>query len=382
MGPEKPESTSSAQVPHGDQPLGRRGPRLRRRAEHHQGDGQSQPLTVVENAPAFKVVVLNDADRLSKDAQHGLRRTMERYQQTCRIFLVAENAAYLIEPLRSRCLIVRVPRLGDEAMRRMLRGVAAAECPAVDETAVEQAVGLARGNARTAIMALQAGCRGGAALQDWREFLDRNFVDLIARRTSFALEDLQGFRSRLYEVLISCVSPDEVFCRIAEGLGCGFTGARSSASTSSGRPAGTSSRAGRATRRSSTWRPSSSARASSSPRTQKTPPRPQERGPGRGSEGAGMKNTVDAASQTTLGPLCPQERETEGTHPPPMPKKRRLVQSRDCHTLAGFEGDWPQRTDVHCWHCAHGFDSFPVGIPLAKRDGVYTLQGVYCSQRA
>ena len=62
-----------------------------------------------------------------------------------------------------------------------------------------------------------------------------------------------------------------------------------------------------------------------------------------------------------------------------MPKKQRLVQSRDCHTLAGFEGDWPQRTDVHCWHCAHGFDSFPVGIPLAKRDGVYTLQGVYCS---
>ena len=60
--------------------------------------------------------------------------------------------------------------------------------------------------------------RGAGALQDWREFLDRNFVDPIARRTSFALEDLQGFRSRLYEVLISCVSPDEVFCRIAEGL--------------------------------------------------------------------------------------------------------------------------------------------------------------------
>ena len=92
-----------------------------------------------------------------------------------------------------------------------------------------------------------------------------------------------------------------------------------------------------------------------------------------------MKNTVDAASQTTLGPPARRSRPNLGTHPPPMPKKQRLVQSRDRHTLAGFEGDWPQRTDVHRWHCAHGFDSFPVGIPPAKRDGVYTLQGVYCS---
>ena len=62
-----------------------------------------------------------------------------------------------------------------------------------------------------------------------------------------------------------------------------------------------------------------------------------------------------------------------------MPKKQRLVQSRDFHPVRGFEGAWPARTDVHCWHCAHGFDGPPVGIPVGRRDGVYELHGVYCS---
>jgi replication factor C subunit 3/5 len=61
-------------------------------------------------APAseIKIVVLNQVDRLSKQAQAALRRTMEKYTATCRLILCCDSPSKLIAPLRSRCLGVRV----------------------------------------------------------------------------------------------------------------------------------------------------------------------------------------------------------------------------------------------------------------------------------
>lgn len=88
-------------------------------------------------------------------------------------------------------------------------------------------------------------------------------------------------------------------------------------------------------------------------------------------------NTTDASSQTTDDLLC---HDTTAPQQLPMPRKKRLVHSSDYHILRGFEDAWPQRTNVHCWHCAHGFDTPPIGIPVHKPDGApYELYGVFCS---
>ena len=56
----------------------------------------------------FKVVVINEAEYLTRDAQAALRRTMEKYSPNLRLILVANSTANIIAPIKSRTLLVRV----------------------------------------------------------------------------------------------------------------------------------------------------------------------------------------------------------------------------------------------------------------------------------
>jgi replication factor C subunit 3/5 len=62
----------------------------------------------------IKVVVLNQVDKLSRQAQAALRRTMEKYAASCRLILCCDSPSKLIAPLRSRCLGIRVGAPSEE----------------------------------------------------------------------------------------------------------------------------------------------------------------------------------------------------------------------------------------------------------------------------
>jgi replication factor C subunit 3/5 len=74
-----------------------------------QNYAKSELLNIFKTQKLFKVVVINKIDNLSYLAQASLRRTMEKYSNTCKFILICDQLSKIIEPLRSRCLMIRVP---------------------------------------------------------------------------------------------------------------------------------------------------------------------------------------------------------------------------------------------------------------------------------
>ena len=74
-----------------------------------------------ESRTLFPVVILTEVDRLSRDAQHALRRTMEKYMQSCRLILVCNSTTKVIPAIRSRCLGIRVPAPSTTEIVRLIR---------------------------------------------------------------------------------------------------------------------------------------------------------------------------------------------------------------------------------------------------------------------
>ena len=66
-------------------------------------------LNIFKNKKLFKIVVINKIDNLSNTAQASLRRTMEKYADSCKFIFICDQLSKMIEPLRSRCIEVRIP---------------------------------------------------------------------------------------------------------------------------------------------------------------------------------------------------------------------------------------------------------------------------------
>ncbi|KAJ1998474.1 Subunit of heteropentameric Replication factor C (RF-C), partial [Coemansia thaxteri] len=110
-------------------------------------------------SPPYKIVILDEADSMTPDAQAALRRIIEKYSRITRFCLVCNYVSRIIEPLASRCTKFRFKSLPrDQAVARVGE-VARLESVNCSEGAVEALVDCAEGDLRRAIMSLQSAAR-------------------------------------------------------------------------------------------------------------------------------------------------------------------------------------------------------------------------------
>ena len=106
--------------------------------------------------PGFKIVILDEADAMTQDAQNALRRTMEVYSHSTRFCLVCNYVSRIIEPLASRCAKFRFRAVPAPCVVARLAHVAQCEGFAVPPPVLERLAAVSRGDLRKAITSLQA----------------------------------------------------------------------------------------------------------------------------------------------------------------------------------------------------------------------------------
>jgi len=103
-----------------------------------------------------KLVILDEADSMTSGAQQALRRTMEIYSSTTRFAFACNMSNKIIEPLQSRCAILRYARLTDAQVVKRLMQICDAEKVEHSEDGIAALVFSAEGDMRQAINNLQS----------------------------------------------------------------------------------------------------------------------------------------------------------------------------------------------------------------------------------
>lgn len=116
--------------------------------------------TDVLNVP-FRIVLLDEVDEATSAAQTALRRIMEEYSKQTRFVLLANYPSGIIEPIQSRCAILRFERLSNEDVKKQLERIASSEGVGLEEGALDAICSSSGGDMRQAINILQAASSDG-----------------------------------------------------------------------------------------------------------------------------------------------------------------------------------------------------------------------------
>ena len=109
----------------------------------------------IENVP-FKVIFLDEADALTKEAQQALRRTMENFTNTCRFIMSCNYSSSIIDPIQSRCVVFRFKLLEKKDVSEVIKKIAEKEKLKISDDAFQTIYEASEGDCRRAINLIQA----------------------------------------------------------------------------------------------------------------------------------------------------------------------------------------------------------------------------------
>jgi len=106
-------------------------------------------------SPPYKIIILDEADAMTREAQSALRKTMEDNSNITRFCFICNYINQIIEPIASRCVKFRFKPLNEKCMYDKLKMITQEEDMDITDPTLSAIINIAQGDMRKGIMLLQ-----------------------------------------------------------------------------------------------------------------------------------------------------------------------------------------------------------------------------------
>jgi replication factor C subunit 3/5 len=168
----------------------------------------------------YKIIFINNVDNLSYYAQTSLRCTMEKYYKTCKFILCSYQLSKIIEPLRSRCLNIRIPSPSNIEILEILLNIIFKENININLELCFTIIKKAKGNIKIAIWMLELIKNNIYDLDlSWKDLLNEivNIINYCSEK-KITLQCINDIRNIFNTILISNISGSEIMIELMEKL--------------------------------------------------------------------------------------------------------------------------------------------------------------------
>jgi replication factor C subunit 3/5 len=185
---------------------------------------QQTVLNVHDCKTPFRIVFINNIDNLSYYAQTSLRYTMEKYHKTCKFILCGYQLSKIIEPLRSRCLNIRLPSPSCQELKSILFDVSCRENIDIDEQNLSTIIKLANGNIKKALCLMELYSFGITKYSlAWKKNIKKvtkiilNFYE-NSDKTAFNSSTIDKIRLLLYTIFITNIPGNQMITELLKSI--------------------------------------------------------------------------------------------------------------------------------------------------------------------
>jgi replication factor C small subunit len=177
----------------------------------------------VDTRAPFRIIILDEADEMTSDAQTALRRIMEESSRICRFILICNYSSGIIEPIQSRTAIFRFVRLPEKEVINHLKRILENEGKEIgkrikyDEEALNLIYELSQGDLRHAINLLQAAASSAKiTVEEIRRIAGIGARGRVEEVINLAIEgEFQKAREKLLELIGVYGMPERDFLKFA-----------------------------------------------------------------------------------------------------------------------------------------------------------------------
>jgi replication factor C subunit 3/5 len=166
-------------------------------------------------------VVINKIDNLLNTAQASLRRTMEKYADSCKFIFICDQLSKMIEPLRSRCIEIRIPLPDNTQILNTLLYISKKEDIILEAEDIIYILNNCNNKIYNAIWLLEFK-KNGCTFHDTKNEIIQKIIDMIIDKSNYNATSLHKLirksREYFYNLSTTNIPTQEIISEIMKKL--------------------------------------------------------------------------------------------------------------------------------------------------------------------